>query len=165
MSGAGPEAALARRRAIRAGFTFDIPLQRFSGARKYMTATAETLKLRLWKSKNLVRAIEAAGVTASVASGERDRMHRPDRMDRSGIEPPTDDARRARKHGRRDAGRQDEDHVFAIMDADGDGASGAGEIQDFQERIFNAVDQNSDGSVESEDIQSFFHGLDEDQAE
>lgn len=86
MSGAGPEAALARRRAIRAGFTFDIPLQRFSGARKYMTATAETLKLRLWKSKNLVRAIEAAGVTASVAWGERDRMHRPDRMDRSGIE-------------------------------------------------------------------------------
>ncbi|EHK52617.1 hypothetical protein [Allomesorhizobium alhagi] len=58
--------------------------------------------------------------------------------------------------------------MFAIMGAAAMSppALGISRIsRDFQERIFHAVDQNSDGSVESEDIQSFFHGLDEDQAE
>lgn len=55
--------------------------------------------------------------------------------------------------------------MFAIMDADGDGVLALEEIQDFQGRIFNAVDQNGDGGVEMGEIQSFFHGSDEGKTE
>jgi hypothetical protein len=48
--------------------------------------------------------------------------------------------------------------MFAIIDADGDGALSQSEVQDFIGRIFNAVDENGDGSVDMEEIQSFFHG-------
>ncbi|WP_245436618.1 EF-hand domain-containing protein [Mesorhizobium tamadayense] len=48
--------------------------------------------------------------------------------------------------------------MFAIVDADGDGALSQTEVQDFIGRIFNAVDENGDGSVDMEEIQSFFHG-------
>ncbi|TGQ34721.1 EF-hand domain-containing protein [Mesorhizobium sp. M00.F.Ca.ET.216.01.1.1] len=48
--------------------------------------------------------------------------------------------------------------MFAVVDADGDGALSQNEIQDFIGRIFNAVDDNSDGAVDMEEIQSFFHG-------
>ncbi|RUW77473.1 EF-hand domain-containing protein [Mesorhizobium sp. M1E.F.Ca.ET.063.01.1.1] len=48
--------------------------------------------------------------------------------------------------------------IFAIIDADGDGALSRTEVQDFIGRIFNAVDENGDDSVDMEEIQSFFHG-------
>ncbi|MBX3572879.1 MAG: hypothetical protein KF694_11055 [Mesorhizobium sp.] len=35
------------------------------------------------------------------------------------------------------------------------------EVQDFHGRIFNAVDQNGDGGVDVGEIQSFFHGSDD----
>ena len=48
--------------------------------------------------------------------------------------------------------------VFAIVDADGDGALSLTEVQDFHGRIFDAIDENGDGGVEMEEIESFFHG-------
>jgi EF hand len=48
--------------------------------------------------------------------------------------------------------------IFAIVDADGDGALSLAEVQDFHGRIFNALDENGDGGVEMEEIESFFHG-------
>ncbi|WP_353641153.1 EF-hand domain-containing protein [Mesorhizobium sp. WSM2239] len=51
--------------------------------------------------------------------------------------------------------------MFAIVDADGDGALSLAEVQDFHGRIFNAVDENGDGNVEMEEIESFFHGSDD----
>ena len=48
--------------------------------------------------------------------------------------------------------------MFAIVDADGDGALSLAEIQDFHARIFRAVDENADGKVEMEEIEAFFHG-------
>lgn len=52
--------------------------------------------------------------------------------------------------------------VFAIADADGDGALSLVEIQDFHARIFKAVDQNDNGKVDLSEIQGFFHdGFDE----
>lgn len=96
---------------------------------------------------------------------DRDQMHRPDRMPRSG----SNEHRQMMRgdHGGMGGGMHGTRMkiMFAIMDADGDGALALEEIQDFQERIFNAVDQNGDGSVEVEEIQSFFHSSDEDQAE
>jgi Ca2+-binding EF-hand superfamily protein len=55
--------------------------------------------------------------------------------------------------------------MFAIVDADGDGALSLAEVQDFHARIFKAVDENGDGSVEIEEIESFFHGPDDEAAE
>jgi Ca2+-binding EF-hand superfamily protein len=51
--------------------------------------------------------------------------------------------------------------MFAVVDADGDGALSLSEVQDFHGRIFNAVDQNGDGAVEMEEIESFFHRSDD----
>jgi hypothetical protein len=48
--------------------------------------------------------------------------------------------------------------MFAIVDADGDGALSLAEVQDFHGRIFNAADENGDGGVEMEEIEAFFHG-------
>ena len=48
--------------------------------------------------------------------------------------------------------------MFAIVDADGDGALSLTEVQDFHGRIFRAVDENKDGRIEMEEIESFFHG-------
>lgn len=48
--------------------------------------------------------------------------------------------------------------MFAIVDADGDGALSQTEVQDFVGRIFNAVDEDGDGSVDMQEIRSFFHG-------
>ena len=48
--------------------------------------------------------------------------------------------------------------VFAIVDADGDGALSLNEVQDFHGRIFRAVDEDEDGMAEMEEIESFFHG-------
>ncbi|MER8384927.1 EF-hand domain-containing protein [Mesorhizobium sp. M0166] len=50
--------------------------------------------------------------------------------------------------------------MFAIVDADGDGALSQSEVQDFVGRIFNAVDEDGDGSVDMQEIRSFFHGAD-----
>ena len=47
--------------------------------------------------------------------------------------------------------------MFAIVDADGDGALSIEEVNDFHSRIFNAVDQDGDGSVTMEEIEDFFH--------
>lgn len=97
--------------------------------------------------------------------GDRDRMHRPDRMARSG--PNEHRQMRRGIHGGMGAGMHGTRMkiMFAIMDADGDGALALEEIQDFQGRIFNAVDQNGDGSVEMEEIESFFHASDEETAD
>jgi Ca2+-binding EF-hand superfamily protein len=48
--------------------------------------------------------------------------------------------------------------MFAIVDADGDGALSQTEVQDFVERIFSAVDEDGDDSIHREEIRSFFHG-------
>jgi hypothetical protein len=48
--------------------------------------------------------------------------------------------------------------MFAIVDADGDGALTQTELQDFIGRIFNAVDENGDDSLDIEEIRSFIHG-------
>lgn len=48
--------------------------------------------------------------------------------------------------------------MFAIMDADGDGALTLEEVHDFHERIFNAIDQNDDGEITMEEIRTFFIG-------
>ncbi|WP_246505882.1 EF-hand domain-containing protein [Mesorhizobium silamurunense] len=48
--------------------------------------------------------------------------------------------------------------MFAIMDADGDGALSQSEVQDLVGRIFNAADEDGDGSVDLDEIQSFMHG-------
>ncbi|TIS52722.1 MAG: EF-hand domain-containing protein [Mesorhizobium sp.] len=50
--------------------------------------------------------------------------------------------------------------MFAIIDADGDGALSQNEVQDLVGRIFNAADQDGDGSVDLDEIQSFMHGAD-----
>ena len=55
--------------------------------------------------------------------------------------------------------------MFAIVDADGDSALSLTEVQDFHERIFRAVDENNDGMVEMEEIESFFHGPGDEAAE
>lgn len=48
--------------------------------------------------------------------------------------------------------------MFAIMDANGDGALSQNEVQDLVGRIFNAVDNNGDGNIDMEEIQTFFRG-------
>jgi len=48
--------------------------------------------------------------------------------------------------------------MFAIMDADGDGALTLEEVHDFHERIFNAIDQNDDGEITMQEIRTFFIG-------
>ena len=54
--------------------------------------------------------------------------------------------------------------MFAVVDADGDGALPLTEIQDFHGRIFKAVDANGDGKVEMTELEAFFHvtGKDDD---
>jgi len=47
--------------------------------------------------------------------------------------------------------------VFAVADADGDGALSLAEVQDLQGRIFKAVDDNGDGKVDMIEIEQFFH--------
>ncbi|MEW9835159.1 EF-hand domain-containing protein [Mesorhizobium marinum] len=78
------------------------------------------------------------------------RHHDADR--RGGRMGPGDGMRSAMMHG---AGMR---IMFAVMDADGDGALSLAEIQDFHGRIFKAVDKNGDGKVEMAEIESFFHG-------
>ena len=51
--------------------------------------------------------------------------------------------------------------MFAIVDADGDGALSLAEIQDFHGRIFKAVDKNGDGKVKMTEIEAFVHGAPE----
>jgi EF hand len=48
--------------------------------------------------------------------------------------------------------------MFAIMDADGDGALSLEEVQDIHARIFKHVDADKNGRVTMEEIQAFFHG-------
>jgi hypothetical protein len=55
--------------------------------------------------------------------------------------------------------------MFAIVDADGDGALSQAEVQDFVGRIFNAVDENGDGSVDMDEIRAFFHRPGNEEAE
>ncbi|MFD1985682.1 EF-hand domain-containing protein [Mesorhizobium newzealandense] len=55
--------------------------------------------------------------------------------------------------------------MFAIVDADGDGALSQTEVQDFIGRIFNAVDENGDDSVDMDEIRSFFHSAGNKEAE
>ncbi|TPK73809.1 EF-hand domain-containing protein [Mesorhizobium sp. B2-3-14] len=53
--------------------------------------------------------------------------------------------------------------TFAIMDTDGDGTLSRTEVQDFIGRIFNAVDEDGDESVDMQELQSFFRpGEDQD---
>jgi hypothetical protein len=55
--------------------------------------------------------------------------------------------------------------IFAIVDADGDGALSLTEVQDFHGRIFNAIDEDGDGSVLMEEIESFFHAGDDEETD
>jgi Ca2+-binding EF-hand superfamily protein len=47
--------------------------------------------------------------------------------------------------------------MFAIMDADGDGALSREEFQEAHDRIFNHMDADGDGRVTLEEIQGFMH--------
>lgn len=93
-----------------------------------------------------------------------ERWHHGSRMDRKmrdgrAMRGSRDDMQFGMMHG---AGMK---IVFAIVDADGDGALSLDEIQDFHGRIFKAVDQNKDGKVEMTEIETFFHGNDEEPEE
>jgi hypothetical protein len=48
--------------------------------------------------------------------------------------------------------------VFALMDADGDGALSRQEMQEAQDRIFNHIDADGDGRVTMEEIRAFYRG-------
>jgi hypothetical protein len=48
--------------------------------------------------------------------------------------------------------------MFAIMDADGDGALSREEFREAHDRIFNHMDADGDGRVTLEDMQGFMHG-------
>ena len=48
--------------------------------------------------------------------------------------------------------------MFALMDADGDGAVSLQEFQAAHERIFKAMDSNKDGKLTLEEMQAFIHG-------
>ncbi|MGH6896511.1 MAG: EF-hand domain-containing protein [Geminicoccaceae bacterium] len=48
--------------------------------------------------------------------------------------------------------------MFAIMDADGDGALALEEVQDIHARVFNHIDADKNGKVTLEEIQVFFRG-------
>jgi hypothetical protein len=48
--------------------------------------------------------------------------------------------------------------MFAIMDADGDGALSREEFREAHDRIFNHMDADGDGRVTLEEIQRFMHG-------
>lgn len=45
--------------------------------------------------------------------------------------------------------------MFSLMDADGDGSISLQEFQAAHERIFKAIDQNKDGRLTMEEVQSF----------
>jgi hypothetical protein len=47
--------------------------------------------------------------------------------------------------------------MFAITDADNDGALSFEEISTIHKRIFDKVDANRDGKVTPEEIQTYFH--------
>ena len=86
-----------------------------------------------------------------------DRWHHGSRTDRKmrygrAMQGGRDDMRSGMMHG---AGMR---MIFAIADADGDGALSLAEVQDFHGRIFKAVDRNKDGRVEMTEIEAFFHG-------
>jgi Ca2+-binding EF-hand superfamily protein len=48
--------------------------------------------------------------------------------------------------------------IFALMDADGDGAITLQEFQAAHECIFKAMDSNKDGRLTPEEMQAFMHG-------
>jgi hypothetical protein len=48
--------------------------------------------------------------------------------------------------------------VFAVMDANGDGALSLEEIQEAHARIFKGVDADNDGKVTLDELREFFHG-------
>jgi Ca2+-binding EF-hand superfamily protein len=48
--------------------------------------------------------------------------------------------------------------MFAVIDADGDGALSLAEVQEAHARIFNNVDADDNGRVTPEEIQAFFRG-------
>ena len=47
--------------------------------------------------------------------------------------------------------------MFAIADANGNGAVSFDEVMEIHKRIFDAIDENNDGSITLEEIESFFH--------
>jgi Ca2+-binding EF-hand superfamily protein len=45
--------------------------------------------------------------------------------------------------------------MFAVADADGDGALSFGEVTAIHKRIFDGVDANKDGKVTTDELQAF----------
>ena len=52
--------------------------------------------------------------------------------------------------------------MFAIIDADTNGALSLQEVQDFHRRIFNAVDEDGGGEITIDEIRAFMHPEDDD---
>ena len=98
------------------------------------------------------RANGERGARAERRDGDR-WHHGPRKMrDGRGMRGASDEMRSGMMHG---LGMR---LMFAVVDADGDGALSVAEVQDFHGRIFKAVDQNKDGRVEMTEIETFFHG-------
>jgi hypothetical protein len=47
--------------------------------------------------------------------------------------------------------------MFAIVDANGNGAVSFDEVMEIHKRMFDAIDANNNGSITPEEIESFFH--------
>ncbi|GGK54826.1 EF-hand domain-containing protein [Salinarimonas ramus] len=54
--------------------------------------------------------------------------------------------------------------MFAVMDADGNGALSLEEVQEFHARIFRAVDADNDGSVTQDEVRRFMTGAPADES-
>jgi len=76
-------------------------------------------------------------------------------MMRRGMADQDEMGMRGRRHGMRGKHQRMMKIAFAIADRDGDGALSFEEISDIHRRIFNAVDDNNDGLITPDEVQSF----------